>query len=215
MPRVVSIQIGLPKELGDSASADPMDRPWRSGFYKMPVEGPVELLIDTIVGDGVADRVNHGGVDKAVLAYSVDHHANWCAELSMTKIEPGAFGENLSIEGADESNVCVGDVYRVADVELEVSQPRQPCWKLSRRWRLRELPARVVETGRTGWYLRVRKTGQLWADELKLIERPYPELSVQRLNDMMYNRTPVTRQAADCPVLAPVWANHFHKKLNA
>lgn len=98
---IESIQIALPADLGDPASADPQDRPWRSGFRKRPADGPVMVTPETIVGDGVADRVNHGGSDKAILGYAVDHYAGW-RELLGADAGGGGFGENLTIAGQSE-----------------------------------------------------------------------------------------------------------------
>lgn len=213
---VKSIQIGLPRELGDRASSDPFDRPWRSGFFKRPASGPVTVAPETIVGEGVADRVNHGGPDKAILAYAAAHYPAWQAELGVP-VPPGAFGENLTIEGQTEADVCVGDVYSVGDggVVLEVSQPRQPCWKLGRRWRRADLPHLVIGNGLTGWYFRVRTVGTLAAGgAVKLLDRPLNAPSVADLNDMLYGRRPVARAACECPALAPGWRAQLCHRLD-
>jgi MOSC domain-containing protein YiiM len=215
MARIDSIQIALPVDLGDPASPDPMDRPWRSAFFKRPVVGPVTLAADTIVGDGVADRVNHGGVDKAVLGYAAHHYAGW-RHAHGVDAPPGGFGENLTLDGQTELTVCIGDVYAVGDrgVELEVSQPRQPCWKVGRRFRRADVPQRVIDTGFTGWYFRVRSTGQMAAgDVVRLVDRPYGDLTVATLNDMRYGRRPVTRAACDCEALAAGWRASFRRRL--
>ena len=125
MMKANSVQMALPTDHGDPASADPHDRPWRTGFFKRPVAGPVRVEPETIAGDGVADRVNHGGPDKAILGYAADHYLAWRLELDVAA-EGGAFGENLTIAGQAEADVCVGDVYAVGGVVLEVRQPRQP-----------------------------------------------------------------------------------------
>jgi MOSC domain-containing protein YiiM len=215
MARVDSIQIALPANVGDAASADPMDRPWRTGFFKRPVAGPVVVTPTTIVGDGVADRVNHGGPDKAVLAYAADHYARWRAVLGAGAVG-GGFGENLTVSDQTERAVCIGDVYAVGEdgVVLEVSQPRQPCWKLGRRWRRADLPRLVIDTGFTGWYFRVRSVGRVEAGAaVRLLDRPFDGLTVAALNDMMYGRQPVTEAAADCPALSPGWRDHLRHQM--
>ena len=118
---------------------DPLGRPWLSGFRKTPVEGSIFLRTENFDGDGQADLVNHGGRDKAVLAYSADHGEFWTDFLGATP-PPGGFGENLYIAGQDESTVCVGDLFSIGTAQLQVCQPRQPCWKLARRWQRGDLP---------------------------------------------------------------------------
>ena len=85
-------------------------------------------------GDGQADVVKHGGLDKAVCAYPADHYPEWRRTLGITPFDFGAFGENLTIDGLDEQTVCIGDVWSLVDAQVQVSVPRSPCWKLARRW---------------------------------------------------------------------------------
>ena len=137
------------------------------------IEGPVAFTALGAAGDEQADRVNHGGPDKAILAYSAEHYREWRTELDRPELPFGAFGENVTIAGLTEADMCIGDRWWAGDVLFEVSQPRQPCWKLARRWRVKSLPAKVIQTGRTGWYLRVLADGELRAGaELELIDRP-------------------------------------------
>lgn len=189
MPAILeSIQVGLPKQLGTPGAVDPMDRPWVSGFFKEPVTGPVEVGWSHLVGDGVADHENHGGPDKAILAYSADHSAGWQAELRLSALPFGAFGENFTVRGLTEADVCIGDLWRIGPCLFEVSQPRQPCWKLGRRWRIKELPALVVSHGRTGWYLRIRQAGLVEAGmPLVLEHRPNPAWTILRANTTFYH----------------------------
>jgi len=157
--------------------------------------------------------VNHGGPDKAVLGYAAAHADVWASELGLAAMPGGGFGENLTIRGQTEADVCVGDVYEAGTAVLCVSQPRQPCWKLGRRWRRRELPLRVIETGRTGWYFRVLSPGDILpGSAMKLLDRPHPTLSIAALNDMLYGRRPVTTHACDCPALAARWREHLRRK---
>ncbi|MBA4062298.1 MAG: MOSC domain-containing protein [Isosphaera sp.] len=185
--RLVSIQVGLPRFHGTPGAADPHDRPWSTGFFKEPVAGPVRVGFTNLAGDGQADLANHGGVDKAVLAYAAGHYPGWRDELGMPDLPFGAFGENLTLSGLTEADVCVGDRWRVGPVLFEVSQPRQPCWKLARRWRVKDLPARVVATGRCGWYLRVLEEGEVVAGlAAELVGRPNPDWTVARAHRVMY-----------------------------
>lgn len=137
-----------------------MDRPWTTGFFKEPVSSAVRLGLINLEGDGQADLVHHGGTDKAVLAYSAEHYPGWRQSMNNPSLPFGAFGENFTITGLTEADVCIGDIWQVGDeAVLEVSQPRQPCWKLARRWRIKSLALDVQQTGRTGWYFRVLTEG--------------------------------------------------------
>ncbi len=208
--RLLSIQVGLPETYGQPHLNDSRQRPWRTGFYKRPVWGPVIVGRTNIDGDGQADLRVHGGVDKAVLAYSADHYAAWRAELGKADMSFGAFGENLTIAGVTENDVCIGDVWQVGSAVLEVSQPRQPCWKLARRWQMKELPKLVVKTGRGGWYLRVMQEGIIQADvNVNLVERRHRAWSVARANQAMYgalDRVELVELAA-LPELAKSWVS--------
>jgi MOSC domain-containing protein YiiM len=189
MPVLVSIQVGMPQTRGVDGATDAMDRPWTSGFFKEPVHGPVRVGREHLDGDGQADLRVHGGVDKAILAYSAEHYPPWRDELGISDFPHGALGENFTISGSDERTVCLGDVWQVDDVRLEVSQPRQPCWKLARRWRRPDLPQRVLEGGRSGWYFRVLREGHVQAGQtLDLVERLYPRWTIERVTDVMLYR---------------------------
>ena len=146
-PLLVSIQVGLPQSYGREGADDPMDRPWETGFFKQAVDGSRWLGRTNLAGDGQADLVNHGGEDKAVLCYAASHYPGWRAELDRPDLPHGAFGENFTIEGLTEETVYVGDTYRLGEAIVQVSQPRQPCWKLAWRWRLKELTALVERSG--------------------------------------------------------------------
>lgn len=209
MPVLTSIQVGRPRWHGTPGAADPMDRPWSSGFFKEPVAGPVRVAAHHLDGDGQADLENHGGPEKAVLGYSADHYPDWRRELSLPELPFGAFGENLTISGQTEADVCVGDVWRIGPVVLAVTQPRQPCWKLARRWKLKDLPARVVETARGGWYFRVVEEGVIEAGmPVELVERPNPEWTIERAMRVMYvhkTDAALSRELADVPGLSMAW----------
>lgn len=208
-PVIRSIQVGLPRTLGMAGAADPMDRPWTSGFDKRPVVGPVWLGVTNLEGDGQADLVHHGGPDKAVLAYSADHYDAWRRQLEMPDLPPGAFGENFSIEGLTEANVCIGDIWRIgADVLVQVSQPRQPCWKLARRWRNKTLAGQVQESGRTGWYFRVCQEGLVAAGaRLQRLECAHPTWTVERANRVMHIDKEDLSLAAELAAVGPLSAN--------
>jgi MOSC domain-containing protein YiiM len=211
-----SIQLGTPKNYGFEEAVDPHGLPWTTGFFKTPVEGPVFAGTTNLVRDGQADLLNHGGIDKAVLAYSADHYPKWRNELRIPDMPFGAFGENLTIAGWSEDSVCLGDILRIGTATFEVSQPRQPCWKLARRWRMHELAGLVVSNGRSGWYLRVLEQGWIAAKTpVELIERPNPAWSIARANEIMHHRKmdlTVTLELADVPRLAESWVEELRER---
>ena len=211
-----SVQVGTPRSYGFQDAIDPHDQPWTTGFFKRPLEGLVFVGSTNLVGDGQADLKNHGGVDKAVLAYSADHYPKWREELPMPDMPHGAFGENLTIAGLSESSVCIGDLFRVGEVLFEVSQPRQPCWKLARRWRMHELTGLVVNNGRSGWYLRVLSEGSLGAGmPVNLIERPNPSWPISRANEILHHRRTdlaLTLELANVPALAASWVRELRER---
>jgi MOSC domain-containing protein YiiM len=208
VPRLAAIQVGLPQHLGRPEAEHPFDRPWTTGFYKLPAAGPLLLGSLGLAGDGQADLENHGGLDKAVCAYSADHYPSWRAALGLD-LPTGAFGENFTIEALTEPEVCIGDVWQVGEAVVQVSQPRQPCWKLARRWRIRDLAVRVVENGRTGWYFRVLTPGTVEsATLLELLERPRPKWTVERANQVMHHQKHDLAAAAalaEVPELSRSW----------
>ena len=134
-----------------------------SGIAKSIVDRPVAIGPMGIVGDEQADLVHHGGVEKAIHHYPADHYRWWSGELGNHPLlaRPGAFGENISTLGLVEDEVCIGDRYRLGTALVEVSQGRQPCWKLGHRFDRKQVPATVVKTRRSGWYYRVIEAGEL------------------------------------------------------
>ncbi|HEX8968402.1 MAG TPA: MOSC domain-containing protein [Chloroflexota bacterium] len=197
IPCLVSIQVGLPATHGEPDATDPLDRPWRTGFFKSPVAGPVWLGRTNLVGDGQANLQAHGGPDKAVLGYAASHYPGWRAELAMPDLAYGAFAENFTITLLDESSVCLGDVYRIGGARVEVSQPRSPCVNINHRWRRDDLMQRVEVTGRHGWYMRVLDEGEVVAGEpVTLLERPNPDWTVARAFKAMRQRFSDPAEAA-------------------
>jgi MOSC domain-containing protein YiiM len=210
-PKILSIQVGLPKQLGIEGAADPMERPWTTGFFKEPVEGSMYLGKTNLAGDGQADLVLHGGVDKAVLAYAAKHYPQWQQELNLPDFPYGAFGENFTISLQSEEDVCIGDIFTVGEAQIQVSQPREPCWKLARRWRMKDLPKRVITTGRSGWYFRVRFEGLVESGlPLLLVERPLPQWTIARVNHAFYrgSKEDCSKLAA-CALLSLSWRQYF------
>lgn len=216
-PVLVSIQVGLPTEYGQEDAADPFDRCWRTGFFKQPVSGPVAVAQTNLAGDCQADLENHGGPDKAACVYSLDHYEAWRNELGLDIHAGGSFGENLSVANLTESDVCIGDVWKIGSALFQLSQPRQPCWKLARRWKVKDLALRVQQSGRTGWYFRVLSEGTIEAgQELILCERPCPEWSVARANQIMHTDQEDLDAAAalaELPLLSKSWRKTLRKRV--
>jgi MOSC domain-containing protein YiiM len=208
-PVLISIQVGLPRTLGTFGASDPLDRPWRTAFGKHPVEGRVHVGRGGLDGDGQASP-DHGGPEKAVLAYSADHYPRWRSELGIPDLPYGAFGENLTIGGTSEESVCIGDIFQISGAALQVAQPREPCGNISRYWRRRDLTARVRSSGRTGWYLRVHSEGEIAAGlPVLLLERPFPQWTVERANRILHGLRREfygeAAQLAACPLLSKEW----------
>lgn len=216
-PAILSVQIGSAQSYEYEHPADGRPRHWTTAFFKQPVAGPIAVGMLGLAGDEQADRKNHGGPDKALLAYAAAHYPLWQAAWGLETLAGGAFGENLTLEGLDETNVCVGDRWQAGQVLLEVSQPRQPCWKMGRRWQRPELPKQVIQTGRTGWYLRVLHPGALEAGmTLHLIARPHPQWTIARANAVFYERPgqrSLLEELANLPPLAHAWREELMEKI--
>lgn len=212
MTMLVSIQVGLPV-VRDAADAK---QRWVTGMFKETVTGAVRITPHGIPGDGQADLRNHGGPDKAVNVYPVEHFRHWESTLGIGPLAAGAFGENFTLQGTLEDAVCIGDVLRIGSALVQVSQPRAPCWKLSRRWQVPDLALRVEQSGRTGWYLRVLEEGLAVAGHrLELISRPHPEWTVAAANEIMHVRKDdreAARALAGCASLAESWRQKFLRR---
>ncbi|HLG72693.1 MAG TPA: MOSC domain-containing protein [Chloroflexota bacterium] len=171
---VVSVNVGQPGVIGSYRG-----RPVTSAISKRPVERESLLLSElNLEGDRQADLSVHGGPDKAVYAYPIEHICEWSSELG-EDLGPASFGENLTTEGALEDQVCIGDVWAWGEALLQVSQPRQPCFKLATYRQRNTLPKVLVRKGRTGWYLRVLKPGRVpTAGPIQVVERHPAGISV-------------------------------------
>lgn len=182
-----------------------------SAIDKHRVDVPLALGASGLQGDEQADRRHHGGDDKALHHVAAEHYAWWAGELpgvDARRWVPGAFGENLSTCGMTEHEVCVGDRYALGDAQVEVSQARQPCWKLNLRFDVADMARRVQACRRTGWYYRVRREGVVAAgDTLRLLERPCPRWPLARLLHYLYV-DPLDRAAlAEIAALEPLAAS--------
>ena len=188
---VAAVQTGQVRPLG------PKTVP--SAIAKTPVTGPVEIGPLGLAGDAQGDPARHGGVDKAVHVYPRAHYADWARDLPARadRFAPGAFGENIVLDGLTEADVCIGDRFDLGTAQVELSQARQPCWKLNLRFDLPDMARQVQQTGRTGWYLRVLAPGVVAAgDRMVLTARPNPDWDLARVQRLLY------RDATDRTALA-------------
>ena len=215
-PQLLSIQIGQPQifEVGEGSE---IKKPWRTALYKTSVNGPVTVHRLGITGDGQADTENHGGLDKAICVYAAEHYDHWRRELELPEMTAGAFGENFMVSGLLETDVCLGDVWRVGEVELQISQPRQPCYKIARRWQRKDLVLRVQQTGYTGWYLRVLTEGMIQAGEtITLVDRPLPDWPLSRANEVMHHKKEdheAAKELAAVELLSVSWQSQLRNRV--
>ncbi|MDI1253724.1 MOSC domain-containing protein [Thermomonas sp.] len=189
-----------------------------SGIDKHVRSGSVHIGELGLSGDEQGDPRVHGGPDKAVHHYAFEHYARWQEDLGSLPLlqAPGAFGENISTRGLDENDVCIGDQFTLGGALLEVSQGRQPCWKLNDRFDVPDMARRVQSTGRTGWYYRVLQAGVTTVgDMLELHARPYPDWSLRRLNTMLFERVldPAALEPALQLPLVPSWRKLVERRL--
>ena len=189
----------------------------RTGIFKKPVSGKVQVHRLNLEGDGQADLRVHGGEDKAVYAYPAEHYAPWQSELGR-ELPFGQFGENLTVEGMLEDEVGIGDIFRIGTTLFQVSQPRTPCHKLGIRVDSRAFPRRFLESGRSGFYLRVLEKGELESGETVHLEsREKDRFTVRevcRLLDSEPADLSRMRQAAELAALSAGWRNQFRLRLS-
>lgn len=204
MITVGSMFAGSPRPLGPRGAL--------SSILKSPIVGPWTITTGGLVGDSQADTANHGGPDKALHHYPHEHYATWASdlpELAAALADVPAFGENISTRGITEETVCIGDIYAVGSVRLQIAQGRQPCWKLNARFGVADMAYRVQKTGRTGWYYRVLTPGRIEPNSaIKLDDRPQPEWPLSRLIALLYTRTAAFDELAamsELPELAEGW----------
>jgi MOSC domain-containing protein YiiM len=202
---VVSVQVGKVAPLGSEAVP--------SGFVKRTVSGPVMANPLGLSGDAQADRRVHGGPDKAVYCYPFEHYARWreATPQHETLLAPGGFGENLTLVGHTEDEVAIGDVFRIGDAIVQVTQPRQPCFKLALRFGDPRMVRAMVRSGLCGWYLRVRSPGLVAANSVvTLLERPNPDWSIARFHRFSTEGRPTLEEMAAVAALSGL-ARHWRR----
>ncbi len=194
-----------------------------SAIGKTPREGPLRIGPLGLEDDKQADPIHHGGVDKAIHHYPHDHYPWWRERLGDHPLlaDYGAFGENITTTGLAEDSICLGDRFRLGTALIEVSQGRQPCWKLGHRFGVKTVPATVTSSGKCGWYYRVIESGTVASgDALTLVARPLPEWTVRRLFALVIGgegkgETAIFRDLARTPQLAESWKTRARKLADA
>ncbi len=212
--RLVSVNVGLPRDIV-----------WRgktvkTGIFKTPVSSRVTLRRLNLDGDQQADLAVHGGADKAVYAYPVEHYAYWRGELPGIELPFGMFGENFTIEGLLEGEAYVGDRFRIGTAELVVTQPRLPCYKLGIRFQADDMVKRFLASGRTGFYFSVAREGQVGAgDKIERITRGGNGVSIPEITHLYVAKRysgadmEMLQRAVRSEALPEAWRSYLLRRL--
>ncbi len=197
---IISIQVGKPKEI---VGID--EKRFVSGILKEKTDRKVFADKINLQGDRQADLKNHGGYDKAVNVYPFCHFQYFNNAFSL-KLTNGSFGENFTTRGLTEETVFIGDIFKIGDALFEVSQPRQPCWKISAIW-IKGLHKELVKTGFTGWYFRVVKTGFVNSGNSIELAARKSDWSIKRSNTLLYSSSNKKElmSLANCQQLSESW----------
>jgi ferredoxin-NADP reductase/MOSC domain-containing protein YiiM len=181
MGRLLSVNVGLPRDIAWQG------RTVHTGIWKTPVEGRRMVRRLNIVGDGQGDLAGHGGERRAVLVYQADSYRHWQNHLGRSDFTYGQFGENFTIDGLSDREVCIGDRYRIGGALFEVTQPRVTCYRLGIRMNQPEMAALLVKHGRPGFYLRVLEEGEVEAgDEITRVALGPERVSVSEIDALLY-----------------------------
>lgn len=190
-----------------TGTARPFNGAELSAITKRPREGAVQVLAEGLAPDEQADRRVHGGPEMALHLYPLDHHAWWRGEIGDHPAldEPGGFGSNLAVSGLTEKLVHIGDRFRLGTALIEVSQPRQPCWKIEHRFGHKGMVAKVIASGRCGWYFRVIEAGEVQAgDSLERVAIGAADWSVARAFAALVAGKATRDELAELAELAPL-----------
>ncbi|WP_163746617.1 MOSC and FAD-binding oxidoreductase domain-containing protein [Mycolicibacterium helvum] len=211
MAKLVSVNVGLPKDVEWNG------RTVYTGSWKTPVTGPRLVRRLNIDGDGQGDLGGHGGENRAVLVYQLASYDHWATVLGRDDLTPGAFGENLTVDGLPDDEVCIGDRYRIGDVVLEVTQPRVTCYRVGMRIGEPRMAALLVSHHRPGFYCRVLTEGEVAAghDVVKIADGPH-RVSVAEIDALLYlpgHPREALQRAADIPALSPGWKTSLRSLL--
>lgn len=209
--RLLSVNVSLPKEVQFKG------RSVTTGIYKEPVEGRVMLHRLNLDGDGQGDPSVHGGVHKAVYAYTIENYEYWKTELGRDDLAYGQFGENFTVAGMTDDKVRIGDVFKVGHARVQVSQPRSPCFKLAMKMEMPTFPKLFLASCRSGFYMRVLDEGDVGAgDVFELVERDPQPLTVEETCCLFYHNPDDldgARAAIQVQALSPSWRQRFEERL--
>ncbi len=209
--KLLSVNVGFPRDVISKG------KPVTTAIFKEPVEGRVQLRTLNLDGDRQADLKVHGGIYKAVYAYPGEHYDYWRRELPGVDLPWGMFGENLTVEGMLESEVYIGDQFRIGSAELVVTQPRLPCYKLAVKFGRDDIIKLFLESGRTGFYFAAKKEGELGAgDSIEIINRDINELKVADVTRLYLDDKDdlkTLQRALRVDALPDNWKNYFEHQL--
>ncbi|MFD9281751.1 MOSC domain-containing protein [Streptomyces mirabilis] len=213
MPTLLSVNVGMPKDVSWQG------RTVHVGVWKFPVHGPARVRRLDIDGDGQGDTNGHGGEQRAVLVYQIQSYRHWKQYFGRDDLGCGQFGENLTVDGLLDDEVCIGDRYRIGETEFEVTQPRVTCYRVGLRLGEPELPALLVSHHRPGFYMRVIHEGHIQAGDPIVRTRTGPgALSVADIDALLYLPDPERaklRLALRIPALSPGWQDSFRDLLKS
>lgn len=194
------------------------DQVERTAIGKLPLAGPVRLTRLGLAGDHQVDHQHHGGPDRALCAYVADHHPGWVGALGHTPT-PGLFGENLTLEGLDETQVHLGDRFRMGSAIIEVTTPRIPCMTLTRRLGYADAIPFIRALGWCGWYNRVVEEGIAQAgDELEMVHQDPAGVSIRELYGLNSEKSApraALERALAVAALPDEWRAKFERRLGA
>jgi MOSC domain-containing protein YiiM len=209
---LVSVSVGLPRLLSWGGAA------FKTGIFKSPVEGRIQLRTTNLDGDRQADLTVHGGPEKAVYAYPSEHYPAWNAELPDPNRTWGAFGENFTTIGLLETAVSIGDRYRIGSAVVRVTTPRLPCYKLAAKFQRDDMIVRFMQSGRCGIYFSVVQEGEVGAgDKFELLGREDPTLTVAEVNQLYTWKSPdpvTLERSLHVTALPDSWRDHFRARLD-
>lgn len=213
MPRLLSVNVGFPREIQWQGKIV------RTAIWKRPVSGRVLARRLNLEGDGQADLKGHGGEHRAVMVYQLEAYQYWEHELGRSDFEYGQFGENLTVEGLPDNEVCIGDRYRIGTAVFEVTQPRVTCYRLGIRMNNPQMAALLVSHRRPGFYCRVITEGEVGAgDEIEKVKDGPGKISVAEVDSLLYSAHHDLDRiaiAARIPALSQGWKGSFEAFLRA
>lgn len=209
--KIISVNVGMPRLLAWGGST------FKTGIFKNPIEGRVMLRTTNLDGDRQADLSVHGGPNKAAYGYPSEHYGAWKSELSEPVLPWGAFGENFTTEGLIETDVSIGDRYRVGDAVVKVTTPRLPCFKLAAKFKSDEIIEHFLKSGRCGFYFSVIEEGEVGAgDAFALLGREESTLTIAEVNRLYSAKSPdreTLQRSLHVKTLPESWRERFRARL--